>query len=412
MKKLNQLSFATICRIELNMFSVILFCCMISPFVSFGNNAENKKDKARVKYPIELDYTKDYPKKEIDFADIAEIEFISFKDEGVLLDGDAGRSGLFVSDKHIVLANSREGTVFVFDRSGKLISKFNKKGKSREEYTNIFKLTVDFKNKEIFVVDVHQQYRILVYSFDGTFKRRLAIPEPLWVRSLIDYDSEYLLAHFEAKINLNLKADKYFYYFISKSSGEFVPLDKIAPEKVVDNMIKSSSSKRKNSGGASVVVSTGFSIYTMIKNGSEVLISDFGCNTIYINSGKQITPFIVRTPPLDNNDEPTLVYATLKTDKYTFLTKKIKRLEDLQEKNFVIDNYTGEIFEHIITPRENHRIIGFNKELPHNYIVSKLTTFKHVELYENGELEAKLKKFVSTLKSDDNDFLMIMKIKE
>ena len=407
------------------LFGIIIFCSLFL-FVGCINGSKKKKEnttesrestgnsetKPRAKFPIVLDYTKDYPTKDIDLAEIADIEYVSFKDEGVLFDASAGIGGISISDKYIILANNQEGTIFVFDRKGKLINKFNKVGRSGEEYISIKKITADFKNREIFIFQT-LKYKIMVYSFEGEFRRSFKIPKPLWVETLVDYNEKYLLAHFyvpkheKAKPN-PIKTDNVLYYLISKSNGEFTPIENIVPKEYVSQSVITTLP-------SGVTSSWGLQISPIVTNGSEILISDFGYDTIYINSRDKFTPFIIRKPSVVYSDEPTLVWVSLKTDKYTFVDKCIRTLDDRQDKEFVIDNHTGEIFEaNLYNNKPDKSIIlnGFRQNTPQNYVVNLMPTFRYVEHNEKGNLNGKLKEFVSTLKDDDNNFLRIIKFKD
>ena len=402
------------------LFGIIIFCSLFL-FVGCINGSKKKKEnttessesserKPRAKFPIELDYTKNYPTKDIDLAEIADIEYVSFKDEGVLFDGTVGYGGISMSDKYIILANSEEGTVFIFDRDGKLLNKFNKKGRSGKEYTRINQITVDFKNKEIFVFDFWLQYKIMIYSFEGEFKRNFQIPRPLWVDDVVDYDDEYILAHFYVPGHRKaMKTDNIFHYLISKSNGQFTPAMNVVPKEIIRSTATIFGKNGKSIGQFKIAIKS------IVKNGSEVLISDFGCDTIYMSKGAQFTPFIVKSPAVVNSDEPTLVYASLKMDKYTFVGKVIRRLDDKQEKTFAIDNHTGEIFEPNLynnKPDQSIYLDAFGQNAPQDHLVDLLSTFRYVERNENGELKGKLKEFVSTLKDDDNNFLRIIKFKD
>lgn len=402
------------------MFHIIVLFCICSLFEScvgcandtVNNKMYNERVKSKVELPIQLNYNEDYPKKDINITDIADIEYVAFRDKDVILDRGAGRSGISISDEYIVLSNGNEGTVFIFDRDGELINKFNRKGKALAEYQRVNRITTDFKNKEIFIFNDVFSYQILVYSFEGKFKRRLKIPFPLWINIAVDYNDEYILAHFRVQpSSKHLKKDNVFYYFISKSSGELTPVN-IAIKEVIDNSVIVKKEIINKNRTRTLRWAIPYS--PIIRNGSDFLISDIGCDTIYINKEGLFTPFIIKNPHFINSDEPILVFSLFRSNEYTIVRKATRKINDPRIKDFLIDNYTGEIFEVNIIFEDNPRfILNISKtKTPISFIADKYSTLDYIELNENGELNGELKEFVSTLKEDDNDFLMITKFKD
>ena len=111
-----------------------------------------------------------YPEKELFIQDFMDVEYIplettdEFINQGFVQD---------VGEKYILVKNRKDnGDVFVYDRKGKALHKFNRKGQGPEEYVNILGMVLDEKNEEIFINSHHTQ-RILVYDLYGNYKRTL-----------------------------------------------------------------------------------------------------------------------------------------------------------------------------------------------------------------------------------------------
>ena len=121
---------------------------------------------------ITVDVTKSSysPKKELILQDFMDVEYIpletndEFINQGFVQD---------VGEKYILVKNRKnDGDVFVYDRKGKALHKFNRKGQGAEEYVNITGMVLDEKNEEIFINSHHIQ-KILVYDLCGNYKRPL-----------------------------------------------------------------------------------------------------------------------------------------------------------------------------------------------------------------------------------------------
>ena len=81
-----------------------------------------------------FDLSKNYGVEKIKLQDLADIEYVPLEtSDDILLSGDAFLSA--VSDKYILMHEPRKGDVFLFDRhTGKLVSHFNHRGGSGQEY--------------------------------------------------------------------------------------------------------------------------------------------------------------------------------------------------------------------------------------------------------------------------------------
>ena len=90
-------------------------------YIVLSVSAQNGKQPTNRSLPV-VDITKDYPKKEMVLKDFVTVEYIPLETtDDVLLDNIA-HLYTSVTDHYIVNCNSQEGTVFVFDRSGKITS--------------------------------------------------------------------------------------------------------------------------------------------------------------------------------------------------------------------------------------------------------------------------------------------------
>lgn len=80
---------------------------------------------------------------------------------------------LTITESLIVYGRPGENTMYFFDRNGKFINKFNRKGNGPEEYTNLWGYWLDGDK-----VRIHDpgHKRVVDYSFTGEFLSETAIP--------------------------------------------------------------------------------------------------------------------------------------------------------------------------------------------------------------------------------------------
>ena len=152
----------------------------------------NQQKESNGPLPV-ADFEKEYPEKDLLVSEHADVEYIRLETtDEVLLDGIASLY-LSVTDRFIVTNNMREGRIFVFDRQGKHLHNFMRKGQSGEEFVFANRVRVDDKAEEIFVLDTRN--KVLVYTLDGKFKRVLDIPKEMRADDLWNYDDEWLLSY-------------------------------------------------------------------------------------------------------------------------------------------------------------------------------------------------------------------------
>lgn len=135
-----------------------------------------------------IQLNEDYPKKEIWLQDVADVEYIPLEtNDKTLFNG----SIVALSKEGILGMNRKEGRFFVFDGNGKSQSSFSRKGGGPEEYADLQQAVIDWKRKELYVLD--PKSRICVYSPDGTFKRMLETKTIIRERDVCNYTDDLLM---------------------------------------------------------------------------------------------------------------------------------------------------------------------------------------------------------------------------
>jgi len=386
--------------------------CILLPIVLAGCQQKS----ANTGEFIEIDISKNYLKKEIHLQSIADIEYVPLETTNdVLVGGNAKLS--FVSDKYIFLWD-RRGDIFVFNRSGKTISHFNRKGNGDKEYTGISSVVFDEKNEEIFVFQDFSLSRILVYSLFGEYKRTLKIPDYISRMTAYDFDDETLLIYDESGLNQNTYSHNP-YMFMSKKDGSVVSVLNIdLPVRYSDTMFSNGSTP----DGREVIRPIRIGIPNNRHFGQDFVIADISSDTIYLLSkSKILTPLLVRKPSVHSSDPRIVWTSQLKTDRFMLLWKIILDFVELGKNQKV--SYTNLIYN-LETQQTNTVSFVDDDFLSWNLIMdaTDLAAPKNMyaglidagllkNAYEDNKLSGDLKKLAQSIDSEDNQVVMIVKFK-
>ncbi len=382
----------------------VVFCALVS---CNSKSRTGKSDDGLVR----IDMEGGYPKKEIILQDIAEVEYIPLETRTDVLLAATALEQICMSDSLIVARSN--SSVFIFDRRGRYVRSFDHSGRSGEEYALFGKLAVDFDRQEIYIHD-NSGYKICVYDFDGLFRRALKLPK--WsVSQMLNYDRKYLLGCCkESSVNPDStsgKADRP-YWLIDKESGEISALALAFQERILSSAIIRE---------PDAMVYMVWPLNSIVKNGEEFLIADFGSDTIYNLSGTTFTPYMLKEPSHTwKKTPPVMGWVEFKTNRYT----GIKFMELSWEKNTLVrrilyDRITGEKVEYDFMnqdfrpARKTFISLGESEfDLPSGYLKFKLSATELRNAYEMGKLDGKLKEIAATLDEDANPVLMLVKFRE
>ena len=251
----------------------IIYLSLLTMFF-FGCISQPKTELDSLTIPI-LDISKEYPEIELDIHEIADVEYIPLEttDESVMATGWHN----CISDKYIIMKDLSR--VHLFNREGKHLFSFEHSGQGPKEYHYISELYTDFENKEIYIADPK---KIQVYSFSGEWIRTLGnIPKGINIRFTFNADKQYLITNnvFHDYFNVeNLPLDLTPYYLIDKQTGEYIPLPLIVKDRISRVVYKGIKDISKNI--AEPIIEK-IPIEPMLANGSDILIADFGLDTLY-----------------------------------------------------------------------------------------------------------------------------------
>ena len=197
----------------------------------------NRKSDNRSDTIVTVDVRASYPQKELILQDFMDVEYIAlettdeFLCQGMVLD---------IGKEIILVRNNRnDGDIFVYDRKGKGMRKFNRMGQGSEEYVSysLGWVTLDEENNEIFIND---RRRIGIYDLYGKFLRSFPRREGVNYSSLQNFDREHLICR-ETTVSIDEKStESQPYAIISKKDGSMVSDIRIRFKNGINNIVKSS----------------------------------------------------------------------------------------------------------------------------------------------------------------------------
>ena len=379
----------------------LLACCLICSY------ACTSQPQSTTGIPV-VDFEKEYPQKDLLVSENADVEYVRLETtDEVLLDGLAGLY-LSVTDRYIVTNNSKEGRIFVFNRQGKHLYNFMRKGNSGEEFMYAKKVRVDDKAEEIFVLDARN--KVLVYTLDGKFKRVLDLPKDMRADDLWNYDDEWLLSYDNYNLDREgLTCAEQPFFLISKKDGQVKRIGVNAKDRIGPRIYF-----EKNGQRGVMAVSMNY-IY---KNGDEFVLSELGNDTVFMLKNDEISPLLVRTPGSKDKDVRSMMSVPLKLGDYIEVVEAPKELKmesgKIETKSVYLNLKTDECFDlnlkddvNFVEPsavRSSEYV-----EAPKNHILSMPNTDRLFRWKEEGKLKGKLAEMVDEMKEDDNPILIIYK---
>ena len=360
---------------------------------------------------IIVDVTKSYSsKKELILQDFMDVEYIVLETNDEFLNQGfvwaIGKNHLLVTNQSVYVS----GDIFVYDRTGKALQKFNRKGQGPEEYLLSFGLMLDEENNEIYVHSLPEK-KIQVYDLYGNYKRSLQYKENnngMSYSEIAIYDKDNLICY--DKFNNNGE-----FVLISKEDGRITQIIEIPSKdteiyKVIDR------------DGGHVTVGPDY-VRGIYQNNGRWVLSEVLSDTVYnLLPDYSLHPYLVKTPSIQSMNPEVFLVLRLLSDRYIFMEtvknefnynsgtgypKKYLMYDTHEKDYFGYTIYNGdyttkkEIFLSVLRP-VNHEIESWQP----------LEAYQLVEDYKKGILkDGKLKEIAATLDEEDNAVIMLVKHK-
>ena len=357
----------------------------------------------------QIDVRTNYPEKEICLQDVAEVSYIALdSQDGILFRGNVND----FSDKGIVIMDSQNNRLIFFDKQGKFQYVIQRQGQGPEEYSMMLDALVDWDKEDVFVFDSGS--RIVVYSLDGTFKRKLPLNA-----NLVQHDA-YIWS------DSQLVACRYGNWDKDEKLVPYQPIVLLSKE---DGKMDSLSYRKEHSfptyiGAKEMNIRIHWP--SLDKLNGDVYVNDLSADTIYRWDARTqaLQPVMTRTPSvtLDDLDGYFMDLKGVSSLYYFlhFLARQASMdshfvMVDEKSRNAVYDRKEGKVYHPKFTNKDYPSMekihLNFCEEENACAIV-QLEAFKLIEALEAGELSGELKTIAESLKEEDNPVLMVVKFKE
>ena len=381
-------------------YSAALLLALLSTACGSGNKEASELPQ--------IDVNTNYPEKEICLQDVAEVSYVALDSQDDLLFNGSVKS---VSDKGIVIYDASNQRLLFFDNQGKFLNPVDRKGQGPEEYPMMFTVFVDWDNNEIVVFC--SQSQIVVYSLDGTFKRRVTFESDVNPRDVYGWSDGQLVSYRRGVLDKDGQLEPYRpIIFYSREAGK----------------MEDSLSYRKEHEFP-VIVGKGsmeISYPSLVKLNGDVYVNDLSADTIYrlVSPTKALQPVITRTPSVvDDGDGYFMDLYGITSQFYFFKFTSRQpsfdagnfRIIDDKSKNAIYDRKEGKVYHPKFINKDYPSMekceLRFSEEV-HACATIQLEAFDLVEALEAGKLSGELKTIAEGLKEDDNPVLMVVKFKE
>lgn len=353
---------------------------------------------------ITVDVTAKYPFKELVLQDFMDVEYVPLETTEDFLCMGSLRG---VGKNTIVATNfNQDGTIFIFDRKGKAISKINRKGQGDEEYSSNTSIVLDEERGELFVNSSFER-KIYVYDLEGNFKRVLTTPKDFELFEIYNIDQDNFICH-----NNFLGNDGQSFMLISKQDGRITREITIPFKEKKNFYIRIDN---KNTEGEYMVY-VPQSMHPIMPYFNDFILTEYSADTLYqYFPDCTMKPLIARTPSIQSMNPEVILLPALFTDRYYFMVSIEKTIEfstvnlmyDKQEKAL----YRCNVYNGDYTHKETAYL---NSRRPINGEVSSWQYLEAADLvrdYKRGRLKGKLKEIAAKLDEDDNPVIMLMKHK-
>ena len=376
---------------------------------------EKMEEETTISLPI-LDLEKKYPQKVITLQDIADVEYIVLESHKNAL---AGSQYTVVTDSIIVTFSSFEDNILFFHRNGKFSHFFNCKGESGKEYTAISDMRVNVATKEIYIND-NLKRCVQVYTYNGEYIRTLKLKSTphngYLMGTIYNCDEEHILAEDWWNVD-ELKeqpTNHQPYYRISTSDGSISRLPLFIEKRIRDGF-KWYDEESDTFGSMGV----GLSPVAYIND--ELIIADFGLDTVYSYKENLLTPIAVRKNQMKSEDVPIVASIEAITDKYYlwYACEKDIKKTIWPDWTYLQDRRTGKCIQTKLVDKnitdKKHRFrsrpSANGYTVPKHHIMQYYPAYVLIELLEEGKLQGELKEIASKLTEEDNPVIMLAKFK-
>ena len=262
---------------------------------------------------------------------------------------------------------------------------------------------VEEELEEIYVVC--SVFKIQVYILSGKYKRTLNLPYDMSFEQVFDYDKDSLIFN-DGREDVDNPVQKgTYYYLMSKTDGGMRPLPFHVKYRITNRF-----RIRLRNGDRQGVISCMFSVKPLLKNGDEVILSEFSNDTVFSYGKEGAKPLLVRTPAPRSTFPLKLMSVSACSRRFLFLDviEKVYRrnIKKLDGDSFVYDYREKEIFTPVLVnsdfiPELPVEIDNMNGSFPKYAGASSIHSREFMQYYRKGNLQGRACEAASCLTRDD-----------
>lgn len=387
----------------------ILFLILVSCVISCSSHKESQEELAFI------DISKEYPEKEINLTDIADITYVylNSKSDDYLFKGSIN----YVTKNSIVVIDRYSYSILFFSKDGNPTSYFNRRGQGPEEYTDAASVMYDEEKDDVFVSPDFSDH-IMVYSSSGKFKRKITLPQRNINGQMALFDDQSILVYdntklWQAIVQSNSVDKKTFseqlgdstFFLISKIDGTVLDYIQLP--------YKNINLSYKDLEGTFI----GQVSYGRVRKCPEGLfLYNPETDSIFLyRKDKSLVPYFHKKPLLNNYNPMTVMDICMDVGKFQFISvySYLTGKSPLPQY-YIRDKETGKIFRQKITLSDyKEKDFYINPRLSNYYekgVHFELDFSKLEEAYNENKLSGKLKELVASRikeKEPNNIFVLV-----
>lgn len=386
------------------MMKTFLLLCLLTIMASCQSASKKEVDVPSLP---EVDVYADYPMKQMDIGELAEVVYLPLTKK-LLFEGRSYYSTFtgYVSERYIV-SHTFDGDVEVFDSSGKKLYEFNHQGRVEEgKYIGIQDLWLDEADGEVWIWDYDNTFKI--YALEGTYKRMVKMPESMNVREFKGWSADSLLCYDDYRVEEGLNKNPHPFYLLSKKDGGIRKLTSIR----VSNRINNNERFILNLGGQRQIMRFALTTSSIQVGGGRAVLADYAKDTVFCFEQGKVTPLFVRKPSVFASLPFVLTSVDFTTSHYLFFSFAEKSQgKELFNRSLLFDFQTQEVFRYELRntdfePSLPVRVYVSDDDYPSDWLVNEMHVDKFLQYHKEGKLKGKAAEVAGKIKDTDTVVLI------
>ena len=386
------------------MMKTFLLLCLLTIMASCQSASKKEVDVPSLP---EVDVYADYPMKQMDIGELAEVVYLPLTKK-LLFEGRSYYSTFtgYVSERYIV-SHTFDGDVEVFDSSGKKLYEFNHQGRVEEgKYKGIQDLWLDEADGEVWIWDYDNTFKI--YALEGTYKRMVKVSESMNVQEFKAWSADSLLCYDDYRVEEGLNKNPHPFYLLSKKDGGIRKLTSIR----VSNRINNTERFILNLGGQRQIMRFALTTSSIQVGGGRAVLADYAQDTVFCMERGKVNPLFVRKPSVFASLPFVLTSVDFTTSHYLFFSFGEKSQgKERFERNLLFDFQTQEVCCYELKntdfePSLPVRVYIGKDDYPSDWLVNEMPVSKFLQYHKEGKLKGKAAEVAGKIKDTDTVVLI------